>query len=107
MKSTMASASDLLAEILSRQEFSKLRDMTAEAANARTKVEEIRAKSGFWRQWTVSKDVSTVKFVGTAEQLSDELGHAAQLESEVDKLGEAVSDLRDRRSIYVKRHRID
>ena len=93
MKTTMASATDIMAEVLTNDEWKDIRHLTKSTELARAAVEEWRAKRGFWRQWTVSREIDKLQVDLTDQDLATELKLAPQLVSLLDGLENEVADL--------------
>ena len=105
MKSTMASAADILSEINANEEWVKIRHLTDATDRARKSVEAWRAQSGFWRQWTVCRDISTLTVDVADDALAQELRRAPELDALLDALADAVADLSDHQTIEQRRKR--
>ena len=104
MKSTMASASDILSEILSREEWKKLRSLVTPATEARAEIETWRQRSAFWRQWTVATDVTKLNVASFSDQeIAKELKRAGELEILIDRLYAEITDIQDHQAIMKKR----
>ena len=104
MKNLMASASDILAEISANDEWKSVRHFCGPTDVARKKIEGWRAKSHFWRQWTVCRDVGTLKMDMSDAALANELKVAPQLDGLLDELKDALSDLNDHKEIEARRN---
>lgn len=105
MKSTMASASDILSEVLTNPQWKKIVPLTAASQKAREKVEAWRVSSTFWRQWTVCRDIADLKPDMHESDLEQELRTAPQLDSLLNDLADAVADLLSHQDIEARRAR--
>ena len=101
----MASAQDIVSEVLARDEWAKLRSFSVAATESRKKIEEWRAKSSFWREWTIVTDISAIDDKSISEDtLRAELKKAGELEMLVDALNNDIMDLLDHQKIEKRRN---